>query len=195
VAGRVVIRPAPFERIGPNHIMEVCNDDDVLARLDRKLVVLAMMSPPRPGACLFSVLLEHRHFDPMVSRARNDELDFFMKGWEEDTIWGVVAIPPADKEKADAIALELGLRLVPGVPTLLSRGKVVAITTSRRGGPVRSDPNYKIEALFPYDRPNVFTLESHPDIPAERARALVGDEGARLKTLCAALEWRPKGFN
>lgn len=154
------------------------DDDAIRAALVGKFVTVGMLIPPRPYVCLYSLLLEHRHYEPHV-KERNDLFQVWIVRWQ-DIDWQLIAIPVQDRPLAEAVAREVGLRFANGTPTLIVQaGKVSAV------GSTRISPT--MDAIrFPFDTPNVYTLENRP-APTDW-RAALADERQRIKMFEAG--WR-----
>lgn len=103
------------------------------------LVIIGMLSPPRPNFRMFMSFLEYRYFPP--GDPLNDKFRLALVNFEE-MIFGVITIPSGSRDKAELVARECGLRLVDGVPMVFGAGP---------GG-----------RQFPINGPQAWTIESEP---------------------------------
>ena len=93
----------------------------------------------RPGALLFSNLLEYIYFHPKEDPMENTVFHCEPVTWME-MLWYITTIPKEHIPKAEEIAEKLFLRISDGVPTIL-------------GGEQRA-------VQFPMNFPNVWTIEN-----------------------------------
>ena len=120
--------------VNESHLQNVANDPT-------KFSVIGDVC--RPGVRLFMVRLEYIYYPPLTEA--NKLFDVFMVEWPRDTPfgWAVLTFPIEDREKAELLAKETGLRFANGVPTLLGDGIQV----------------------FPMQGERVWTLENTPGHP------------------------------
>ena len=95
---------------------KVVTDDDISKELDdaTKIGIIAMVA--RPGVRSFLIATEWRHFCPLDD-GLNAKFELVMKKWQ-GMLFTVMIVPVEYKEKIDAIAAELHLKLVNGVPMI-----------------------------------------------------------------------------
>jgi len=105
---------------------------------ERFIHFVSMSTPRRPGVMLFAIKLEYRYFPPGTER--NDDFVLHVINWQ-NMIWMLVSIPRECMSLAKKIAAESGLKIVDGIPTIITPGK--------------TQP-------FPIGSDNVFTLENIP---------------------------------
>ncbi len=103
---------------------------------DPKLIhYIGMIIPPRPGIQRCLTMLEYLHFPPCTPL--NDEYQFVTYEFS-GILFGVVSIPKQKKHLMETIADESGLRIVKGVPTLLSSDRQDSF-------PIQSSDAYSLE--------------------------------------------------
>lgn len=93
-------------------------DDDISKELEdpSKIGIIAMVM--RPGVRSLMIATEWRHFCPL-DEALNDKFELVMKNWQ-GMLFTVMIVPVEYKDKIEAVASELHLRLVEGVPMVFS---------------------------------------------------------------------------
>lgn len=102
---------------------------------------IGMIAPLRPGVDSCFQQLEYSYFKPGTSR--NDLYHFRVITWME-IMWGIVSIPVGDKHLMESVAAACRLKVVDGVPCLLTSESLTS---------------------FPFSNSQTFTLEnisSHP---------------------------------
>lgn len=143
------------------------SDLETLNRDVKKLHLVSLET--RPGAPLFSAILENSYYQPETYRNSLFELRYL--SWE-DLIWMVISIPLGEWQNAFKASLVSQMRLADGFPLLLSG---------------------EDEKKFPLHHRNTWTLENLPNSPIyngpleaalERARTLdlSKEEVARYKS-------------
>ena len=105
---------------------------------------VGMLMPPRPGVmeCIDSI--EQKHFKP--GTLRNELFLMRIIDWS-DIVWIMISIPIKDKNLAEAVSKECGLRIADGVPTVID-GKSIQ--------------------TFPGNNERVFTFENEHGHPVYR---------------------------
>ena len=122
---------------------------------ERFIHFVSMSTPRRPGVMLFAIKLEYRYFPPGTER--NDDFVLHVINWQ-NMIWMLVSIPRECMSLAKKIAAESGLRIVDGIPTIIT--------------PEGTQP-------FPMGSDNVFALENVP------GHAVYGHEFGEIEKLLA----------
>ena len=92
-------------------------DDDISKALDDpgKIGVISMVA--RPGIRSLLIATEWRHFCPL-DEPLNAKFELVMKKWQ-GMLFTIMIVPAEYKERIDAVAEELHLKLVDGVPMVL----------------------------------------------------------------------------
>lgn len=139
---------APFAITNLEHILGVTNDPS-------RLVVIALIDPPRPFVRKFFRRLEYEHFDPR-DLTQNALFHVFLMKWEGLT-WCVAAFPQTYRSRAEALATECGLRLADGVPGMLGgdMSTAVPVLVGPRGQGTRM-----LAKQFPVHTDNAKQLEN-----------------------------------
>ncbi len=118
-------------------IMETSDEElQRIASNENFVHFVATINPPRLGIRLFMVKLEYFYFEPGTSR--NDDFILHIINWQGMS-WVIVSIPRECLGMAKRIATEAGLRVVHGVPHVITAGQV---------------------HVFPMSTKNLFTLEN-----------------------------------
>jgi len=122
---------------------------------ERFVHFVGMATPRRPGVMLFAIKLEFWYFPPDTEK--NDDFVLHRIEWQS-MLWMVVSIPRQYMDLAKKIAAESGLRIVDGIPTIIT--------------PEGTQP-------FPMGSDNVFALENVP------GHAVYGHEFGEIEKLLA----------
>ena len=131
--------------------------------------IICMISPPRIGAHLFLVKLEHEHYRPGTTK--NNKFQMYQIVFS-DIVFLVASIPAADREIAEQVADECGLRLADGVPHVIDKDGA---------------------KQFPIHTDNTFSLENKSDSPVYQNspdihRCLLQKENEEIRSILASHE-------
>lgn len=131
-------------------------DDDISRALEDpgKIGVVAMVS--RPGVRSLLIATEWRHFCPL-DEALNAKFELIMKKWR-GMLFTIMIVPVEYKERIDAVAEELHLKLVDGVPMVFD-GEGASLFPIRCDGRMFYVENSKGAAVYK-NNGNLFDQES-----------------------------------
>lgn len=167
---------APHKGLLPDHLVEMMEKQgikvfrDVKVNLEwyddpKRIHLIGMQQPRRPGVLLFFTMLEYVYFTPSLVRGGNND-QFIMAYFEwTDAIWAVISIPVGYRSNAEDTAEKCGVRLADGVPTSLEWDK---------SGKVK--PQY-----FPVKGDNAYNLENVQDHPVYRNLFGMTDEWFKIE--------------
>lgn len=105
---------------------------------------IGMIVPPRPGVGELLEFVEHEYYKP--GTPRNDLFLMRIIRWE-DMVWSLVSIPIRERSYVEKAVRSFGLRIVDGVPSVLSGGKL---------------------DRFPYENERTYTFENVSGHPVYR---------------------------
>lgn len=131
-----------------------------------------MILPPRPGVAECITALEFAHYPPGTER--NDLFLLFIMNWRS-TIWSLISIPIDDSSLMEEIAMQCGLRITSGIPTMFDHegihqfpvfGPRLFVLQNARDHPVyRNDPVVSRD-LFDAEREALERITSRKSKPS-----------------------------
>ena len=125
---------------------------------EREKLIHHVAMATRSGVRLFSVALEYRHYFPCTPK--NDEFFLFTVSWR-GLIWLIVSVPEGEREIANKVAEQVGLRVANGVPFFFTDpGTGIQACGAMRPN---NDDEEIVNEWFPLNDERTFTLEGKYD--------------------------------